>query len=325
MIEPMTLTPPPSAEKSLAPVSEATGSFGAVLAAVPAPPPLAAPLPQSDLVAAPAPSPDRAPASNEGAVDAAHTADEDGPAKVAEPTAAMNVTLPPVVPAFLVQLPDAAVAVRQPVSCQPAPSTLPKTVAADRRNYQAQPASIVEGETTISGQKRDDAAPAMQKPAGRPDSEAMEAPLLVALPSAPLRDGLIVLAPLAQSSVAHPSFASGAEVAFALHERHARAGASTRVLIETSELGPVSVEFAREQHGLSVAFHSEAEITRSAIADAQPRFVADAQAAGVALSHSSVGGDASRQRRRFDPAPVAKSPVPSSTSASERSSAERFA
>ncbi len=165
--------------------------------------------------------------------------------------------------------------------------------------------------------------PPAERAHGREASDAprIERPLLP-LPPTPSTAPLLTaqVAPQhamgPQHAMALSLHASRLEFADALAQLGSRGEAPTRIEVAGDALGAVSIEVVRQPQGLSVAFDTPSEAARAALDAAQPRLIADARAAGLSFTQSSVGGDR-RERRRAPPAwPIdGRTAAPSLTSA----------
>lgn len=224
-------------------------------------------------------------------------------------------------------VPDPAVA----PSSVAMPDLLRSTATASRRSLTSATQDAVADERSWTG------LPEVVAPSG---DEMLPRPMVAAdAPSVmPLTMVAAPLTPVALP-VTHTSPSAAASLASALlaqrfdggegqrdWARALDAGGSARVEAWTQTLGPVAIEVARGADGLAITLGARTDETRTLLADAQPRLVADARAAGLALSQSRVD-DAPHGARHGGGRPPRPRFVPldSTSPAATLSPADRYA
>ena len=155
------------------------------------------------------------------------------------------------------------------------------------------------------------------------DPAPIERPV-VPVPTPPLPAALVVSHAPPPHALALSQHASSLEFADALAQLTSRGERPTRLEVAGDALGAVSIEVVQQPQGLSVAFDTPSEAARAALDAAQPRLIADARAAGLSFTQSSVGGDR-RERRRAQVIWPIEGGAPPVTLATTATSADRYA
>ena len=129
--------------------------------------------------------------------------------------------------------------------------------------------------------------------------------------------------PAVATLLARQAFGSPAiDFALASVEQHVRTSGMAVLKLEALAIGPVAVEVAQHADGVSLNFTTATPEARLALTDAQPRLIAEARAAGIALLDTGVDQGA-RDRR---PHRTGQRATPHRfIDATTRSSADRFA